>query len=162
MGTAQLWALMLIYRYSAATGAADLLDIADDRRVPPQVLDPTFDRLVAGGFATRSGSEYSLTPAGSAQVGSARAVISSWITETLTQSEEFHGAPERIHVQSALDRVVRGVLVERESARRGFRAPKLGPPHQFVAEEPTTRMPAARPEEPPTRPFRAHATLPRG
>lgn len=158
LGTAQLWVLMLIYRYAAATGAADLLDIADDRRVPRQVLEPTFDRLVATGFATRSGSEYTLTPAGSAEVSAARNVISSWITETLTQSDEFHGAPERIHVQSALDRIARGVLIERESAR----GTKLGPPHQSVADLPTTRMRAARPEEPPTRPFRAHASLPRG
>lgn len=160
LGTAQLWALMLIYRYAAVTGAADLLDIADDRRVPRQVLEPTFDRLVTTGFATRSGAEYSLTPAGSAEVGSARNVISSWITETLTQSDEFQGAPERIHVQSALDRIARGVLVERESARRQSRPPKLGPPQRYIAEQPTTRMRAPRPDEPPTRPFRAHATTP--
>lgn len=162
LGTAQLWALMLIYRYASVTGAADLLDIADDRRVPRQVLEPTFDRLVATGFATHSGTEYSLTPAGSAEVGAARNVITSWITETLTQSDEFQGVPERIHVQSALERIARGLLTERESARPERRPTKLGPPQQFIAEQPTTRMRAARPDEPPTRPFRPHATLPRG
>ncbi|MUL49640.1 MFS transporter [Mycobacterium sp. CBMA293] len=158
VGTAQLWGLMLIYRYSATTGGADLRDIADDRRVPPQVLEPTFDRLVGGGLATRDGTEFSLTPAGATEVNAARNIISSWITETLMQSDEFHGVPERIHVQGALDRIARGILIERESARGNTRPTKLGPPSPVP---PTTRMPRQRvPEEPPTRPFRARAKLP--
>jgi DNA-binding MarR family transcriptional regulator len=163
LDTAQLWALMQIYRYAAATGAANLLDIADERRVPRQILEPAFDRLVATGFATREGHEFSLTPAGAAEISSARNVISSWLTESLAQSPDFHGRPDRLQVQGALDRVARGVLMDRDHAHDETRPMKLGPSRRPVAVPPTTRLrtPSAEPRaEPPTRPFRPRAAPP--
>ena len=41
-----LWALMQIYRQSQVFGSARLTDIAERLRVPREVLEPTFDRLV--------------------------------------------------------------------------------------------------------------------
>ncbi|WP_458319962.1 MDR family MFS transporter [Mycolicibacterium brisbanense] len=163
LDTAQLWALIQIYRYAAATGAANLLDIADERRVPRQILEPAFDRLVATGFATREGHEFSLTPAGAAEISAARNVISSWLTESLAQSPDFHGRPDRLQVQGALDRVARGVLMERDRAHDETRPMKLGPSRRPVTVPPTTRLrtPSAEPRvEPPTRPFRPRAAPP--
>jgi EmrB/QacA subfamily drug resistance transporter len=143
--TAGLWGLMQIYRHAAVTGTADLRDIADERRVPHQILEPTYGRLVGTGYATRTGYVYSLTPAGAAEINSARDLISSWITETLSQSTEFGGRrPDRMQVQGALDRVARGVLLERDATADETRPLKLGAPR------PSTAAPDL-----PTRPFRA-------
>jgi EmrB/QacA subfamily drug resistance transporter len=163
LDTARLWALMQIYNHAQVTGVADLGMIAEQRRVPRQILEPVFDRLVATGFADRDGDLFSLTPAGAAEVSSARAVISSWITETLAQSADFEGRPDRLQVQGALERVARGVLMEQSAQRDGARPVKLGPPNTRQVEPATTRLraftPAAR-VEPPTRPFRPHAAAP--
>ncbi|NOP96212.1 DHA2 family efflux MFS transporter permease subunit [Mycolicibacterium fortuitum] len=157
LDTAQLWALIQIYRHAAATGAANLYEIADERRVPRQILEPTFDRLVASRLAERTGREFTLTPAGAAEISSARNVISGWLTESLARSPEFEGRPDRLQVQGALDRLARGVLMERDPAHAETRPMKLGPARRPVVEPPTTRMraPVAQPPpEPPTRPFR--------
>lgn len=156
LDTAQLWALIQIYRHAAAAGAANLYEIADERRVPRQILEPTFDRLVASGLAERTGREFTLTPAGAAEISSARNIISGWLTESLAQSPEFEGRPDRLQVQGALDRLARGVLMERDPAQDETRPMKLGPSRRPVVEPPTTRMraPVAQPPEPPTRPFR--------
>jgi EmrB/QacA subfamily drug resistance transporter len=163
LDTARLWALIQVYRHAAVTGAADINAVAAERRVPRQILEPTFDRLVATGYATRFGNDFALTPAGAAEVNSARDVISGWITETLAQSPEFNGRPDRMQVQGALDRIARGVLLERGSSDGETRPMKLGPPRTPQAEPATMRMraPAARAQmEPPTRPFRPRATPP--
>jgi EmrB/QacA subfamily drug resistance transporter len=140
--TAALWALMQIYRHASVTGTADIVDIAEERRVPRQILEPTFDRLVATRYATRVADQFSLTPAGAAEINKARDLISSWITESLSQSEDFSaglgGRADRMQVQGALDRIARGVLLERIAEREEPRPLKLGAPAG----------------EPPTQPFR--------
>ena len=164
LDTARLWAVIQIYRHAAAAGVADLDVIAQERRVPRQILEPTFDRLVATGYATRVGNRFSLTPAGAVEVSIARDVISTWITETLAQSAEFGGRPDRMQVQGALERVARGVLLERDPATDETRPMRLGAPRPVAAEPPTTRLrtPAAPAlTDPPTRPFRQHAVIPR-
>lgn len=163
----RLWALIQVYRHAAVTGAADLNAVADERRVPRQILEPAFDRLVATGYATRTGDFFALTPAGAAEVSSARDVIAKWITETLAQSAEFQGRPDRMQVQGALDRIARGVLLEQGAVDTETRPMKLGPPSSPrppqppAAEPPTTRLRApAGPilMDPPTRPFRPGPT----
>jgi hypothetical protein len=163
LDTARLWALIQVYRYAAAAGTADLSAVAAERRVPRQILEPTFDRLVATGYATRVGNLFSLTPAGAREVSIARDVISSWITETLSQSRDFNGRPDRMQVQGALDRVARGVLLEQGSSDGETRPMKLGAPRAPVEEPHTTRLraaAAAAQADPPTRPFRPRATMP--
>ncbi|ULP39591.2 DHA2 family efflux MFS transporter permease subunit [Mycolicibacterium rufum] len=164
LDTARLWALIQVYRYAAATGAAHLDAIAEERRVPRQILEPTFDRLVTGGYATRVGEAFSLTAAGAAEVNSARDVVATWITEMLAQSPEFEGRPDRLQVQGALDRLARSVLLERHSPREETRPVKIGaPPRPSVSDLETTRMRSlAVPAhvDPPTRPFRPRAAMP--
>jgi hypothetical protein len=152
-----------IYRHAAVTGEADLDAIAEYHRVPHQVLEPTFDRLVAGGYATRVGDQFALTPRGASEVSYARDVIASWITETLAKSTEFEGRPERMQVQGALERVARGVLLDRDGSENATRPMKLGEASRLQSA-PTTRFHA--PSAPvsdsaPTRPFRSRATMPR-
>ncbi|OBB61516.1 MFS transporter [Mycobacterium sp. 852013-51886_SCH5428379] len=165
----RLWALIQIYRRTAATGAASLTAIADQRQLPRQILEPTFERLVAGGYATRDGDLFTLTPAGASEVSHARDVISDWITDTLAESDEFTERPDRMQVQGALERVARGVLLDRDDSDEDTsRVMKLGAT-ATIESAPTTRMRApatswaAGPagSAAPTRPFRAPPTIQR-
>ncbi len=65
---ALLWALIQIYRQSQVFGSARLSDMAERLRVPPEVLEPTFDRLVECGHALRTGDQLWLTQSGARQV----------------------------------------------------------------------------------------------
>ncbi len=160
----------------AAVGAdPDLPACRRDRGRQPGTTSPTsagcrgrsWSRRSTGwlpsGLAARSGREFSLTPAGAAEISSARNIISGWLTESLAQSPEFEGRPDRLQVQGALDRLARGVLMERDPAQDETRPMKLGPSRRPVVEPPTTRMRtpvAGAPMEPPTRPFRPRAGAP--
>ena len=131
--------------------------------MPRQVLQPTFDRLVAGGYATRAGDQFALTPRVASEVGYARDVIASWITETLATSPEFEGRPERMQVQGALERLARGVLLELYGSGSATRPMKLGEASR-LQNAPTTRFHAPAPQvsdSAPTRPLRPRAAMPR-
>ncbi|OBK70200.1 MDR family MFS transporter [Mycobacterium sp. 1274761.0] len=158
---ARLWALMLVYRHISVTGTANLDDIAEGRSVPRQVLEPTFDRLVSTGYATRTGDLFTLTPRGATEINHARGVISKWIADTLAEQPEFETRPDRMRVQGAFERVARGVLAERIETGDGPRPLKLGA-MSTLSTAPTTRFRA--PAAPawasaPTRPFRAPAPV---
>src|SRR5689334_19210998 len=49
LDVAQLWALLQIYRHNQVFGSASLTAIAERLRVPYEVVEPTFDRVVADG-----------------------------------------------------------------------------------------------------------------
>jgi EmrB/QacA subfamily drug resistance transporter len=154
---ARLWALMQVYRQASVTGSASLQAIAEQRSVPRQILEPTFDRLVASGYATRTGDLFSLTPRGASEISHARDIISNWIVDTLAEQPEFDTRPDRMQVQGALERVARNVILERNAESDGPPPVKLGAT-STLQTAPTTRFRA--PATPawasaPTRPFRA-------
>jgi EmrB/QacA subfamily drug resistance transporter len=160
---AGLWALMQIYRQASVTGVASLSAVAELRSVPRQILEPTFDRLVAAGFAARAGDTFSLTPRGASEISYARDVISNWIADTLADQPEFSTRPDRMQVQGALERVARGVLLERNTSSDGSTPMKLGAA-TTLQSAPTTRFRA--PASPawgsaPTRPLRGPAPVAR-
>src|SRR5689334_23121201 len=76
---ALLWALIQIYRQSQVFGSARLTDIAERLRVPREILESTFDRLVECGYALRTGDQLFLTQAGVGQVGCASAALANRI-----------------------------------------------------------------------------------
>jgi EmrB/QacA subfamily drug resistance transporter len=111
---ARLWALVQIYRSVQATGSARLTDIAGRRRVPPEVLEPTFDRLVDTGYALRTNDLFWLTQSGRREVEVVTTLIVGRITEKLSQSPTFEGRPDRLQVEAALERIAHRVLVQRD------------------------------------------------
>jgi EmrB/QacA subfamily drug resistance transporter len=64
-----LWALLQMYRFVQAAGQARLGDIAEHVRVPREILEPSFDRLISTCYAQRSGERFWLTPAGGSPGG---------------------------------------------------------------------------------------------
>ncbi|PRC42502.1 MFS transporter, partial [Mycobacterium sp. ITM-2017-0098] len=111
---ALLWALIQIYRQSQVFGSARLSEIAERLRVPPEVLEPTFDRLVDCGHALRTGDQLWLTQSGARQVDAATAALVSRIVEKLETSPTFEGRPDRADVEIALERIAQRLLVQRD------------------------------------------------
>jgi MFS family permease len=111
---ALLWALLQIYRQSQVFGSARLTDIAERLRIPPEVIEPTFDRLIDRGYALRTGDRLWLTQPGAAQVDCASNALVSRIVEKLESSPTFEGRPDREQVAAALERIGHKLLVQRD------------------------------------------------
>ncbi|TAM67091.1 MDR family MFS transporter [Mycobacterium sp.] len=114
LDVAGLWGVLRINRYTQMYGAARLTDIADYLRIPFEVLEPTFSRLVADGYAQGDGERMWLTPAGAQQVGYVHSLLVAWLVDKLARSPGFEGRPDRRAVQAALERVAHRVLAQRD------------------------------------------------
>jgi hypothetical protein len=111
---ALLWALIQIYRQSQVFGSARLTDIAERLRVPREVIESTFDRLVECGYTLRTGDQLWLTQAGVRQVNCASTALVNRIVDKLATSPTFEGRPDREQVEAALERIAHQVLVQRD------------------------------------------------
>lgn len=127
LDVAGLWGVLRINRYARMYGTARLTDMADYLRIPFEVLEPTFARLVADGYARREGEQLWLTPAGAQQVGYVHSLLLAWLVDKLARSPSFEGRPDRRAVETALDRVADRVLSQRD----------------WSDEQPTMAIPAA-------------------
>lgn len=122
-----LWALLQIYRNKQVFGSAQLTDIAERLRVPCEVLEPTFGRLVANGYALHAGDELWLTQAGMRQVDAVSAAAVGRIQDKLDASASYQGRPNRMQVEAALERIVHRILVQREWDRTEMGVPSGRP-----------------------------------
>ena len=114
LDVAGLWGVLRINRYTQMYGTARVTDMADYLRVPFEVLEPTFARLVSAGFAQRDGEQIWLTPAGGQQVAYVHSLLLAWLVDKLARSPSFEGRPDRRAVEAALDRVAYRVLAQRD------------------------------------------------
>ncbi|MGE2735199.1 MDR family MFS transporter [Mycolicibacterium vaccae] len=111
---ALLWALIQIYRQSQVFGSARLTEMAERLRVPPEVLEPTFDRLVECGHALRTGDQLWLTQSGARQVDATSSALVSRIVAKLESAPNFEGRPDRAEVEAALEKIAQRLLVQRD------------------------------------------------
>jgi EmrB/QacA subfamily drug resistance transporter len=114
LDVAGLWAVLRINRFTQTFGMARLTDIANHLRVPYEVLEPTFDRLVRAGYVSRDGDRLWLTPSGVRQVDSVRGLMLGWIVDKLARSPSFQGRPDRREVEAALERIAHRALAQRD------------------------------------------------
>jgi EmrB/QacA subfamily drug resistance transporter len=110
----QLWALLQIYRRNQVFGSATLTDIAERLRVPFEVIEPVFDRVIADGLALGTGGRLWLTQAGAREVDAMSAAIVGCMVDKLAQSPTFEGRPDRSEVEAALERIAHRMLVQRD------------------------------------------------
>ncbi|CQD16299.1 drug transporter [Mycobacterium europaeum] len=114
LDVAGLWGVLRINRYGQMYGTARLTDIADYLRIPFEVLEPTFSRLIATGYARGDGDQMWLTPAGAQQVDYVHSLLVGWLVDKLARSPGFDGRPDRRAVEAALNRVAGRVLAQRD------------------------------------------------
>ncbi|WP_328356578.1 MFS transporter [Mycobacterium sp. NBC_00419] len=123
LDVAALWALLQIYRNKQVFGSARLTNIGERLRVPCEVLEPTFARLVEQGYALQTGDELWLTQAGAREVDAVSAALVRKIVHRLAKSTNFEGRPDRMQVEAALERIAQRMLVQREWDRDEMHAP---------------------------------------
>lgn len=92
LDVAGLWGVLRINRYTQMYGTARLTDMAEYLRIPFEVLEPTFSRLVTAGYAGSDGDRLWLTPAGAQQVGYVHSLLLAWLVDKLGRSPGFEGA----------------------------------------------------------------------
>jgi EmrB/QacA subfamily drug resistance transporter len=112
LDVAELWALLRINRFQRALGVARITDIGDRLGIPYEVLEPTFDRLVARGYAQRDVDRLWLTPTGARQVDFVSGLIRDWVVDKLTRSPHFQGQADRASVAAALDRIAHRIVAQ--------------------------------------------------
>lgn len=112
LDVARLWAVVQIYRHNQVYGSATLTQIAEVRRLPPEVLEPSFDRLVETGYALRTGDQLWLTQAGARQVDVAIDALVSKLVERLSTTPGYDGRPDRIQVEAALERIAHRMVLQ--------------------------------------------------
>jgi EmrB/QacA subfamily drug resistance transporter len=112
LDVAELWALLRINRHQRALGIARITDIGEQFGIPYEVLEPTFDRLVRGGYAQRDVDRFWLTPAGMREVDFVSSLLQGWIIEKLTRSPNFQGRPDRAQVEAALNRITHRIVAQ--------------------------------------------------
>ena len=112
LDVAELWAMLRINRSQQAFGIARITDIGGQLGIPYEVLEPTFDRLVRGGFAQREVDRLWLTPPGMRQVDFVSTLLQEWIVDKLARSPNFQGRPDRAQVEAALNRIARRIVAQ--------------------------------------------------
>ncbi|HZQ33929.1 MAG TPA: MDR family MFS transporter [Mycobacterium sp.] len=114
LDVAATWALLQIFRHAQVFGSARLTDIAERLRIPQEVLEPTFDRLVDTGYALRTDDSLWLTQAGRRQVDVLSSAMVEYWVDKLDRSPTFEGRPDRVEVQAALERIAHRILAQRD------------------------------------------------
>ena len=125
LDVAELWALLRINRHQRALGIARITDIAEQFGIPYEVLEPTFDRLVRGGYAQRDVDRFWLTPAGTREVDFVSSLLQGWVIDKLTRSPNFQGRPDRAQVEAALNRITHRIVAQ----------PDWDEPSQFATQK---------------------------
>ncbi|MFE7273593.1 MDR family MFS transporter [Streptomyces sp. NPDC057623] len=103
------WAVMQVELLTRLVGHASLGMVAARRHMPPEVLLPVFDRMVAEGYLTRDGSLLSHTPAGARE---AEVIGKAWATWLEQQVHEDIGRPPGTDLRAAVHTIAKRLLVE--------------------------------------------------
>jgi len=115
LDVAGAWAVVQVELATRMLGAADLEWIAARRRMPPEVLVPVFDRMVASGLLTSTGYRYDLTAAGRQEVELIGAAWATWLTERV---EQDLGRPPEGDLRTAVETIAKRLLTEDQHESR--------------------------------------------
>ncbi|MEV6107584.1 MDR family MFS transporter [Streptomyces sp. NPDC051940] len=115
------WAVMQVELLTRTVGHANLDLVAARRRVPPEVLAPVFDRMVAEGYLTAYDSFYSHTDSGTREAALISAAWGDWLRHRV---EEALGEPPQADLRAAVDNIAKRLLAEDLS--QGLPAARVG------------------------------------
>ncbi|MEU7020069.1 MDR family MFS transporter [Streptomyces sp. NPDC046203] len=109
LDTAGAWAVMQVELFTRMVGHASLGLISAQRRVPPEVLLPVFDRMVDEGYLTRDGSLLSHTAAGKRE---AEVITHAWGDWLSRRIETEQGRPSGPELRAATDAIAKKLVAE--------------------------------------------------
>ncbi|MGC0314477.1 MDR family MFS transporter [Kitasatospora acidiphila] len=117
------WAVMEVEQLIRVVGHARLGLIAARRRVPPEVLEPVFLRMVDEGYLTRQQDFLDHTEAGRAE---AEVLDRAWADWLNAQLEADAGRPRSAELRAAADSIAKRLLTE--DLANGIPAGRSGAP----------------------------------
>ena len=84
--------------------------------MPPGVLKPFYDQLVADGYIDRDGDLLTVTPAGEAEAVLVRQAWRSWLTDELSDwfPKEQTADENALMAQQAIERIITRVIDEEQ------------------------------------------------
>ncbi|WP_446667471.1 MDR family MFS transporter [Kitasatospora phosalacinea] len=103
------WAVMQVELFTRTVGHASLNLIAARRRIPPEVLQPVFDRMVVEGFLEAHNGFYQHTEAGRREAATITHAWSEWLNHRL---EEDRGRPRSAELRAAADAIAKRMIAE--------------------------------------------------
>ncbi|RKE22305.1 MDR family MFS transporter [Streptomyces sp. TLI_171] len=109
LDVAGAWAVMQVELFTRLAGHATLNLIAARRRIPPEVLHPVFDRMVAEGFLESDNGFYAHTAAGRQEAATITRAWSEWLGRRL---EEDRGRPRSAELRAAADAIAKRMIAE--------------------------------------------------
>ncbi|MGW4810197.1 MDR family MFS transporter [Kitasatospora cineracea] len=109
LDVAGAWAVMQVELFTRTVGHANLNLIAARRRIPPEVLQPVFDRMVVEGFLDAHNGFYQHTPAGEQEAATITRAWSGWLNHRL---EEDRGRPRSAELRAAADAIAKRMIAE--------------------------------------------------
>jgi MFS family permease len=112
LDVAGAWAVIQVQLATWTLGRANLEQIAARRRVPPEVLAPVFDRMVAEGLLSSDGWEYTHTEAGRREAELIRTAWAAWLAQRV---EQDIGRPPGTDLRAAVDTIAKRLLTEDQS-----------------------------------------------
>jgi EmrB/QacA subfamily drug resistance transporter len=119
LDAAGAWAVIQVDLATRHFGNADLELIAFRRRMPPEVLEPVFDHMVADGLLTRDGWMYEHTEAGRREAELIRAAWVEWLEQRV---EQDIGRPPGTDLQAAVETIAKRLLIEDDRLPVNMRA----------------------------------------
>jgi EmrB/QacA subfamily drug resistance transporter len=109
------WAVVQVELATRRFGHADLEAVAHRRRMPPEVLEPVFDRMVAEGLLTVDGWVYAHTESGRRETDLIRAAWAEWLEQRV---EQDIGRPSGTDLRAAVETIAKRLLTEDETEGR--------------------------------------------
>ncbi|MEU9332727.1 MDR family MFS transporter [Streptomyces sp. NPDC048290] len=103
------WAVMQVELFTRMVGHASLGLIAARRHMPPEVLLPVFERMVAEGYLSRHGSLFQHTEAGARE---AQVITRAWAHWLERRVQADIGRPTGKELRAAVDTIAKRLLVE--------------------------------------------------
>ncbi|MGP4002594.1 DHA2 family efflux MFS transporter permease subunit [Streptomyces sp. 8N706] len=110
----EAWAVGQVHWRARLRRGAHLNAIAAAHRMPVEVLEPVFDRIVEAGYADRDGDRLRLTTAGQAEIDRLTTAWRHWLDERL-EDWDVSDPVDRARMDRALDHLAAELLEEAES-----------------------------------------------
>ncbi|MFD0364183.1 DHA2 family efflux MFS transporter permease subunit [Nocardia sp. GCM10030253] len=110
------WALGQVYMHMRVRGEATPAAIAHAHKVPPEVIRPVYDQVIAAGYVTEEDGRLRLTDTGRAEVDRIKASWRRWLNTEL-EDWDYSDPADRALLDRALENIATKLLDEAAQER---------------------------------------------
>ncbi|MBO0853698.1 MAG: MFS transporter [Nocardia sp.] len=107
----EAWAIRQVRMLERTRGTADVASVAKAHWMPPEVLEPVYDKVVRGGYVESDAGTLSLTGAGRTEYDRIRAAWRQWVCRHIDDWDSAD-PQDRAQLDQALDNIAAKLLDE--------------------------------------------------